>query len=106
MGLRCCCYFECSCFFICCGLLCPFTKKRGGRGRPVGVVFRGHHVFRPPRQSRAVKGEDDWNKIEHDINTPQPSGTAQRNFGAPLWSTEGKDSLRRAAPGGVRVLLA
>ena len=68
MELRCCCYFECSCFF-CCGLLCPFTKKRGGRGRPVGVVFRGHHVFRPPRQSRAVKGEDDWNKIEHDFNT-------------------------------------
>ena len=35
----------------------PFTKKRGDCGRPVGVVFRGHHLSRPPHQSRAVKGE-------------------------------------------------
>jgi hypothetical protein len=46
-------------FFICFGLLCPFAKKRGVRSRPVGAVFRGHHLSWPPRESRAVKGEDD-----------------------------------------------
>jgi hypothetical protein len=51
----------------------PFTKKRGDCGRPVGVVFRGHHLSRPPHQSRAVKGEGTGTRM----NTTTPT-TVQR----------------------------
>jgi hypothetical protein len=52
----------------------PFTKKRGDCGRPVGVVFRGHHLSRPPHQSRAVKGE-----VTETRMNATPATTVQRD---------------------------
>ena len=55
----------------------PFTKKRGDCGRPVGVVFRGHHLSRPPHQSRAVKGEGTGTRM--NTTTPTTMERDQRS---------------------------
>jgi hypothetical protein len=47
-----------------------------------------------------VKGEDDWNKNEHDINYVPWWPSSRYNPEASVWSTESKDSPRRAAPRG------
>jgi hypothetical protein len=49
----------------------PFTEKRGDSGRPVGVIFRGHHLSRPPDKSRAVKGEVTETRLNTTTTTPR-----------------------------------
>src|ERR1019366_8844719 len=64
--------------FICFGLLCPFTKKRGDVRGPSGSGLQRAPLVPAPAPKPRGEGQRDWNKNEHDNPNNSVAGPTEQ----------------------------